>query len=84
MNIQIIENRMMVDPIYRQTFMPKSKKKRIQKKARKLYTKLTGYKPWEKVFFTGDRIICHPSIARQLREQLPILNKEDRPWLFNL
>ena len=69
--IRILENPNMVDPIYKQTFTPKSKKKRIQKKAKKLYTKLIDHKPWDKVFLVGkDTIICHPTVAIQLRKDL--------------
>ena len=77
-NIKILENSSMVDPVFKQTFIPKSKKKRIQKKAKKLYTKFIGYKPWEKVFFMeGNMIVCHPSIAVRLREEI---RKEDFNW----
>ena len=68
----------MVDPIFKQTFIPKSKKKRIQKKCKKLYTKFMGYKPWERVFFMdNDTIICHPTVAKALREQLPEANERN-------
>jgi len=68
--ITILTNLMMVEPIYKQTFRPKRKKKRIQKKCKKKYTKFIGYKPWEKIFFTGDAVIGHPDIIRKMKESL--------------
>ncbi len=75
LGIKLIENRYMEDPIWKteQSFVPKSKKKRIQKKARKLYTttKIVGYKPWDRVAILGNHtMIGHPSIIRRLEKEI--------------
>ncbi len=80
--MQIIESPIMADPIYKQTFIPKSKKKRIQKKARKLYTKFMGMKPWDKVIFNFDKIICHPEIARKIKESSEFKEYQQKSNLF--
>jgi len=66
----------LADPIYGQTFTPKSKKKRIITKCAKRYRALLNWKPWERVFFSGDTMICHPEIANKLKEELNALSGE--------
>ena len=68
--ITILTDYHMADPVYGQTFIPKSKKKRIVKKCAKRYRALLYWKPWERVFFSGNTIICHPDWVKKLKEQL--------------
>lgn len=73
-DIRLIENRFMCDPVIKQTFIPRSKKRRIQKKAKKLYTKCMGYRPWERIMFGGDFIIGHPDIIAKIKKELSEAN----------
>ena len=68
--IQIISSPYMVKTVITQWFIPKSKKKRIIKKCKKLYTKSEAV-PMDKVYFFGkNKLICHPSIAVRLEWEI--------------
>jgi hypothetical protein len=64
---RIIENPILVEYVTEQTKFPRSKKKRLRKKFRKLWTKSRAV-PDKTIFFVGGGIaVCHPETAKMLR-----------------
>ena len=81
-NIKLIANQFMADAVYIQTFVPKSKRRRIQKKCKKRYTKISHYEPWRKVFFIERNIVIgHPVIIEQIKEAM---EKDDNKKMFSM
>ena len=65
--LKIIENATLT--VLEQTKFPRSKKKRIRKKFRRKYTTEVPDKNFYR--YRGDKIICHPALAQELRRRIP-------------
>lgn len=61
-----------------QTFIPRSKRKRIIKKCKKLYTKKV-MEPTAIHFVKQNIIYCHPTIYEELKKQICVEDKYNGP-----
>lgn len=68
---KVVTSSLLYDVVPKQIKYPRCHKKRIQKKFKKLWTRLHS-EPWQDCFLLKEQglIVCHPSIANQIQKAL--------------
>lgn len=82
---KIVENSYLFDSLSLQTKFPRSRKKRIQKKFKKLWTH-TFAKPKQNYFIIKDQgiIVCHPEIAKRLRASIEEMERKEDDYRVHM
>lgn len=75
--MQILENHLLT--VTKQVRFPRSKKRRIQKKWRKRPGNIKTV-PDRQCIMIGDKIICHPVVAAELRAAIKVHGRKEKQY----